>query len=103
MQGYQAGIQKFNTAGNEVLGISMDDLDTLKRWANELKLTYPLLSDASGKVTEAYGVMMPGQRLAMRVTFVIDKQGKIRSIEEGSSAIDTTGAMTACSRLEHGK
>ncbi len=101
MQGYQAGIQKFNTAGNEVLGISMDDLDTLKRWANELKLTYPLLSDASGKVTEAYGVMMPGQRLAMRVTFVIDKQGKIRSIEEGSSAIDTTGAMTACSRLEH--
>jgi peroxiredoxin len=101
MQGYQAGIQKFRDAGDEVLGISMDDEKTLKAWAQELKLTFPLLSDAAGKVTEAYGVMMPGQRLALRVTFVIDREGKIRYIEQGGPAIDTTGAMTACSRLEH--
>jgi peroxiredoxin Q/BCP len=55
MQGYQAGIQKFRDAGDEVLGISMDDEKTLKAWAQELKLTFPLLSDAAGKVTEAYG------------------------------------------------
>lgn len=103
MQGYQAGIQKFRDAGDEVLGISMDDEKTLQAWAKSLNLTYPLLSDAAGKVTEAYGVMMPGQRLAMRVTFVIDKEGKIRYIEQGSSAVDTTGAETACSRLEHNK
>jgi peroxiredoxin len=46
-------------------------------------------------------MMMPGQRLALRVTFVIDREGKIRYIEQGGPAIDTSGAMTACSRLEH--
>ncbi len=101
MQGYQAGIQKFREGGNVVVGISMDDLETLKKWAKSLQLTYPLLSDASGKVTEAYGVMMPGQRLAMRVTFVIDKEGKIKYVEEGGTAIDPAGAMTACSRASH--
>jgi hypothetical protein len=32
---------------------------------------------------------------------VIDTEGKIQHIEEGSGAIDPTGAETACSRLHH--
>ncbi len=63
--------------------VSTDDLDTLKRWAGELRATYPILSDATGRVTEAYGVMMPGQKLAIRTTFVIDKSGVIREIQQG--------------------
>jgi peroxiredoxin len=39
--------------------------------------------------------------LANRTTFVIDTDGKIVAIEEGNSAIDPTGAVTACSRLKH--
>ncbi len=101
MQGYQAGIQKFREGGNEVLGISTDSLDTLKAWGKELKLDYPLLSDSDGKVAEAYGVLMPGKKMAKRVTFVIDRNGRIQYIEEGSTAIDTTGAAVACSRLHH--
>jgi peroxiredoxin len=100
MQGYQAGIQKFRAGGNQVLGISTDNLDTLKSWAAELKLDYPLLSDGTGRVAEAYGVLMPGRKLALRTTFVIDREGKIRSIEQGNTAIDVTGAQNACSRLE---
>ena len=101
MQGYQAGIQKLRSGGSEVLGVSTDNLDTLKAWGNELKLDYPLLSDADGKVAELYGVLMPGRKMAKRVTFVIDRAGKIQYVEEGSSAIDITGAATACSRLQH--
>ncbi len=82
--------------------VSTDDVETLKRWAQELKATYPMLSDATGKVTQAYGVMMPNQKLAIRTTFVIDRTGKIRHIEQGSEAIDTSGAMTACARVGHG-
>lgn len=98
MQGYQAGIQKFEDAGYQVFGISTDDLDTLKRWAAELKLTFPLLSDADGKVAQAYGVLMDTHKLAFRTTFVIDRDGKIEYIETGGTAIDPTGAVTACSR-----
>jgi len=32
---------------------------------------------------------------------VIDKEGKIVNIEEGNTAIDPTGAETACSRAGH--
>lgn len=98
MQGYQAGIQKFEDAGYQVFGISTDDLDTLKRWAAELKLTFPLLSDADGKVAKDYGVLMDTHKLAFRTTFVIDKDGRIEYIETGGAAIDPAGAATACSR-----
>jgi thioredoxin-dependent peroxiredoxin len=98
MQGYQAGIQKFEDAGYQVYGVSTDDLDTLKRWAAELKLTFPLLSDADGKVAKDYGVLMDTHKLAFRTTFVIDREGKIEYIETGGTAIDPSGAVTACSR-----
>ena len=39
--------------------------------------------------------------MANRSTFVVDKEGKITYIQEGNSAIDPTGADTACSRLAH--
>jgi peroxiredoxin len=39
-------------------------------------------------------------RLANRVTFVIDKDGKITDIMENQAALDPTGAETACKRLK---
>jgi hypothetical protein len=41
--------------------------------------------------------------MSNRATFVVDMDGKIASIEEGSAAIDPTGAVTSCSRLQHKK
>jgi peroxiredoxin len=86
-----------------VLLVSTDDLDTLKKWAKSVNATYPMLSDATGRVTEAYGVMMPNAKMAIRTTFVIDKSGKIRNIQQGKEAIDTSGALTACARVSHGQ
>jgi peroxiredoxin len=39
--------------------------------------------------------------VANRATFVIDPDGKITYIEEGSTAIDPVGATEACSRSAH--
>jgi hypothetical protein len=36
---------------------------------------------------------------ANRATFVIDTTGKIQHIEEGSAALDPTGAEAACKRI----
>ena len=82
----------------QVLAVSTDFIPTLSHWAKELNATYPLLSDHDGKVAEQYGVLIPNMRLANRATFVIDTEGKIVEIVEGSAAIDPTGAETACSR-----
>jgi peroxiredoxin len=61
-----------------------------------------LLSDFSKReVSKAYGVLIEPAGMANRSTFVVDKEGKIAYIEEGSSAIDPSGAETACSRTAH--
>jgi len=60
-----------------------------------------MLSDHMRKVSEQYGVLITQMGVANRVTFVIDKDGKIANIEEGNSAIDISGADEACSRLAH--
>lgn len=84
----------------QVLAISGDFIATLNHWAKELNAEFPMLSDYKREVMKEYGVL-GANYLANRTTFVIDQTGKIVSIEEGSSAIDPTGAVTACSRLKH--
>jgi alkyl hydroperoxide reductase subunit AhpC len=52
-------------------------------------------------VAAKYGVLIPERGFANRATFVVGPDGKIVHIEEGSGAIDPTGAETACNRLAH--
>ena len=102
MLAYQAGIAKFDAADTKVFGISTDNTPSQKEFATKVNASFPLLSDfANRKVAEAYGVLIPQLGFANRATFVVDKEGKIIHIEEGSGAIDPTGAETACSRLAH--
>ncbi len=97
---YQAGIANFDTAGAQVLGISTDNAPTLRHWAEEhLKASYPLLSDFMRKVSAEYGVLVPERGVANRTTFVIDTAGRIQHIEEGTAAVDPTGAAEACQRI----
>lgn len=81
-----------------MLAVSTDNLPSLRHWAEELKLDYPLLSDFMRKVSAAYGVLNEARGTANRTTFVINKEGRIEYVEEGSSAIDPSGAIQACRR-----
>ena len=85
------------------MAVSTDFTATLKHWKEELHASYPMLSDHMRKVSEQYGVLITQLGLANRATFVIDKDGKIASIQEGREAIQPTGADEACSRLAHKK
>ena len=82
-----------------MLLISTDNTPTLRHWAGELAVSYPLLSDFSKRqASKDYGVLIEDRGIASRATFVIDKEGRIQHIEEGGDAMDPTGALTACSR-----
>jgi peroxiredoxin len=95
-------MQKFQDAGAKVFGISTDNIPSLKEFVAKLGLPFPLLSDfIDRKVTQAYGVYLPKYGIAGRVTFVIDKEGKIDFIEQGGDALKIMGAGDACSRLAH--
>ena len=93
MSGYRDLDRKFGETGAQVLGISMDDVATQKKFAESLKLPFPLLADPTGTVTKAYEVS--GGQYAQRVTFVIGKDGKIKKVIEGKDAIDPNGALDA--------
>src|SRR3954470_2922433 len=94
MSGFRDMVERFAGKNAQVLGVSMDDLDTQKRFADSLKLPFPLLADPKGKAAEAYGVK--NGSYANRVTFVIDPDGKVVKSVEGKDAIDPTGAIDAC-------
>lgn len=94
MAGLRDHQKSFDDAGAVVFGISMDDLDTQKKFAESLKLTFPLLADKGGRIASAYRVK--GALWANRTTFVIDETGTIAAIFEGKDAIDPGATVAAC-------
>ena len=97
-------MQHFQETGAKVFGISTDNSPSQKVFAQQLGLTFPLLSDfVDRKVSQAYGIYNPKYAVANRVTFVIDSDGKIDTIESGGDAIKMLNTPDACSRLAHRK
>ena len=94
MSALRDAIERFAGKNAQVLGVSMDDLDTQKRFAQSLNLPFPLLADPKGEAAEAYGVK--NGAYANRVTFVIDPDGKVVKLIEGKDALDPTLAVDAC-------
>ncbi|KAF8311280.1 peroxiredoxin Q [Clavulina sp. PMI_390] len=70
-------------SGVQIIGVSPDTVEKQKSFVDQYKLTYPVLSDAKGEASAAYGV---GSGLfgltAGRTTFIIEK-GIVQDVHEG--------------------
>jgi peroxiredoxin len=85
----------------KVFGISTDNGPSQDEFAKKNNIEVPMLSDFKDRaVSKLYGVLADSG-VANRVTFVIDKEGKIVHIDENQAALDPEGAVTACSRSSH--
>ena len=79
--------------GYQVLGVSVDDEKSHKKFIKKFNLPFPLLADTDHTIVDAYGVW--GQKNMfgkdymgiIRTTFVIDENGKI---EEVIQKVDTS-------------
>ena len=78
----------------------MDSVPANRRFSEDIQVTFPLLSDFQRNVSKEYGIINEERGTAIRTTYVIDKQGIIRNIEQGSVAIDPSGAAQICSLLK---
>lgn len=96
---YTQGVAKFEQAGAQILMVSTNALPTLRHWVAELGSTFPMMSDFQRTVAKTYGVLNEESGFANRTTFVIDKQGRIQHIEEGTDAVDPNSALEACTRV----
>jgi peroxiredoxin len=102
LKAYQSDIAKFEATDTQVFGISVDSVPANKRFAQDIGVTFPLLSDFKRTVVKDYGLFNEAG-YGNRATFVIDKNGIIQHIDEGNVAIDPTAAYDTCNILTHKK
>ncbi len=79
-----------------MVGISVDDQETLRRFKAETKAPFPLLSDPDGAVSKQYSGLMPVVKLAKRANVVVGEDGVVKEIVTGSDAVDPSSAIGAC-------
>jgi peroxiredoxin len=98
MKAFQKDLQKLEAADTQVLGVSMDSPFANKAFADQIGVTFPLLSDWGGETTRQYGIYLDKYKAARRVNFLIGKDGKILEEQIDSAAIDPTKIVDACQR-----
>lgn len=88
MPGIQAAYEKFKSKGLVVLGINFtaqDNLQDVRDFVTELKLTFPILLDESGDVSAGlYGMR------GLPTSYFIDTQGILRRIQVGAMLPEKT-------------
>ena len=77
--GIRDSFSKFKENDIIIFGISVDSKASIKEFIKDYNLNFPLLSDEKKEVSKAYGVLNT-IGLDSRITFIIDKQGKIANI-----------------------
>ena len=81
----------------------MDSFAANKRFAQDIDVTFPLLSDWKRVASRDYGIYNEESGYGTRATFVVDKEGMIQHVEVGRTAIDPTGAYQVCDLLSRKK
>src|SRR3990167_7757787 len=79
-------IEEFKQRNTLVVGVSIDSQFTHNAWRKTAvneggigPVRYPLVADVNHHICQTYGVEHPTAHVALRGTFLIDKQGIVRS------------------------
>jgi len=76
---FRDNIFAFREANAQILGISVDDVESHKKFAEKHGLPFPILADSTKETAKKYGSLKSyfGMELARRDTYLIDPQGRI--------------------------
>jgi peroxiredoxin (alkyl hydroperoxide reductase subunit C) len=112
---FQAHLAEFEALDAQVIGASTDSWFSHLAWLNTPKreggiqgVTYPILADFNKTVAEDYDVLLPGG-MALRGTFIIDREGVVQSqvvnnLSLGRNIADTLRTLKALQFCEkHGE
>ena len=75
---FQQDLPKYLDRNTQIVGISVDDVDSHAEFCDSEGLTFPLLADVSGDVSKAYGSWLGYSSL--RHTYLVDPDGMMREI-----------------------
>ena len=90
----QSGIKQIKEAGLQIVAISNDSVEELKKFAAKNKIEYPLLSDPDSKVIKSFGLLngtgKPGTQhegIANPMTILLDKDRTVRAKIPGTTRV----------------
>lgn len=98
---------EFRKRNAQLLGVSIDSVYSHKAWSDLPmdkggigRLDFPLISDLTKKISQDYGVLLEDAGIALRGTFIVDPEGKIRAatihdLQVGRSVDETLRVLNA--------
>jgi len=73
---FQRDLPEYSSRNTQILGVSIDDVDSHAEFCDSEGLKFPLLTDTDGKVSKAYGSWLGA--VSLRHTYLIDPDGILR-------------------------
>ncbi len=96
---FQVDLPKYQARQAQVVGISVDDVDSHAEFCDSEGLKFPLLADTDGSVSKAYGAWLAP--LSLRHTYIIDPNGNLKAIFTGvRPAIHSTEVLAKLDELQ---
>lgn len=95
----QKDLKQINEAGIQVVAISYDSVEILKKFSEQEEVTFPLLSDADSATIKAFGILNENARgrqsgVPNPCTFLVGKDGKVTAYLPGTVRVrHTTEAL----------
>jgi peroxiredoxin Q/BCP len=77
---FRDNYKPYQDKGVVVIGVSLDSVESHLKFSEKYNLPFAILSDRNKEAAKAYGVLGVGGFLTKRVTFIINKDGKITHI-----------------------
>jgi len=77
---FRDNVAGFRELGAVILGISVDDVESHRKFSDKHGLPFPLLADTAKQTAQRYGVLktfIGGMELARRETFLVDPEGRV--------------------------
>ena len=85
LHAFQAKLETFKKLNTEVIGVSIDSKFSHFAWLSTPEdeggikgVTYPVVSDIHKSIARDYDVLIPNEGVALRGTFLIDREGVVR-------------------------
>ena len=92
---FRDNIYAFKAIGANVIGISVDDVDSHKEFSDKYKLPFTILADTDGSTAKAYGVLRDykAMKIASRQSFLVDPDGNIAKHYQDVNPDEHTGEV----------
>jgi thioredoxin-dependent peroxiredoxin len=106
---FQVDQPKYAERNAVVLGVSLDSVDSHKRFCAKEGLNFKLLADTEHRMTDAYGSLtnLGLVKFAARHTFLIDPSGKIAkaytSVDPVTHSAEVLGELDALQKTDSAK